>query len=103
MTAKAALAPKAEVAPGREFDVVVTLSIKEGWHLYANPVGDENLIPTTLSLAPDQPATLVKVTYPPGEEKALASSGPEKVALYEGSVELTARVRLDPDAKATPG
>ena len=102
VTAKAALAPKADVAPGREFDVVVTLSVKEGWHLYANPVGDENLIPTTLSLAPDQPATLVKVTYPPGEEKALASSGPEKVALYEGSVELTARVRLDPDAKAIP-
>ena len=99
VTAKAALAPKAEVAPGREFDVVVTLSIKEGWHLYANPVGDENLIPTTLSLAPDQPATLVKVTYPPGEEKVLASGGPEKVALYEGSVELTARVRLDPDAR----
>jgi hypothetical protein len=44
----------------------------------------------------------VKVTYPPGEEKALASSGPEKVALYEGSVKLTARVRLAPDAKATP-
>jgi uncharacterized protein YyaL (SSP411 family) len=102
VTAKAALAPKAEVGPGREFDVVVTLTIKEGWHVYANPVGDENLIPTTLSLAADQPATLVKVTYPPGEEKALESSGPEKVALYEGSVELTARVRLAPDTKATP-
>ncbi len=102
VTAKAALAPKAEVALGREFDVVVTLSIKDGWHLYANPVGDENLIPTTLSLAPDQPATLVKVTYPPGEEKVLASGGPEKLALYEGPVKLTARVRLDPQAKAIP-
>jgi len=102
VTAKAALAPKADVALGREFDVVVSLSIKDGWHLYANPVGEENLIPTTLSLAPDQPATLVDVTYPPGEEKVLASGGPEKVALYEGTVELTARVRLDPGARTIP-
>jgi hypothetical protein len=80
----------------------VTLTIKDGWHVYANPVGDENLIPTTLGLAPDQPAKLVKVTYPPGVEKVLASGGPERVALYEGSVELTARVRLDPEAEAIP-
>jgi hypothetical protein len=102
LTAKAALAQGADVAPGREFDVVVTLAIRDGWHTYANPTGTENLKPTTLTLAPDQPATLVKVTYPAGKAKVLASSGDEKVALYEQKVPLTARVRLDPAAKAAP-
>jgi uncharacterized protein YyaL (SSP411 family) len=102
VTAQATLAKAAEVAPGREFDVVVTLAIQEGWHTYANPTGTENLKPTVLTLAPDQPAALVQVTYPPGQAKVLASTGAEKVALYEGKVALTARVRLDPAAPAVP-
>jgi uncharacterized protein len=100
--AKAALANGADVAPGHEFDLVVSIAIKDGWHTYANPTGTENLKPTVLTLAPEQPATLVKVAYPAGKSKVLASSGDEEVALYEGQATLTARVRLDPDAKTTP-
>jgi uncharacterized protein len=102
VTAKAALANGADVASGHEFDVVVSIAIKDGWHTYANPTGTENLKPMVLTLAPEQPATLVKVVYPAGKSKVLASSGDEKVALYEGQATLTARVRLDPAAKVTP-
>jgi uncharacterized protein YyaL (SSP411 family) len=102
LTAQAELAKGADVAPGRAFDVVVTLAIKEGWHTYANPTGTENLKPILLTLAPDQPAALVQVLYPPGKAKVLASTGDEKVALYEDKIALTARVRLDPAAKAVP-
>jgi hypothetical protein len=42
------------------------------------------------------------VTYPPGKVKVLASSGDEKVALYENQVALKARVRLDPAANPLP-
>jgi uncharacterized protein YyaL (SSP411 family) len=102
VTAQAALAKEAEVAPGGTFDVVVTLAIQEGWHTYANPTGTENLKPTVLTLAPDQSVALVQVTYPPGQARVLAANGDEKVALYEGKVALTARVRLDPAAKTVP-
>jgi DsbC/DsbD-like thiol-disulfide interchange protein len=102
VAAQASRAADADVAPGREFDVVVTLAIKGGWHLDANPVGVANLKPTTVVLAPDQPASLVRVDYPPGRLKVLASSGAERVSLYEGEVAIAARVRLDPGIKAVP-
>ena len=43
---------------------------------------------------------LLKVSYPAGESKVLGSLGTEKVALYEGKVEFTARLKLADDAKA---
>lgn len=89
--------------PGRDIDVVVNLQIKEGWHVYANPVGAENLIPTTVDLAADQPLAVTKVEYPTGEAKVLASSGDEKVSVYEGQASIKVRLRLKDDAKAMPG
>ena len=39
------------------------------------------------------------MSYPAGEAKVLGSLGTEKVALYEGKVEFTARLKLADDAK----
>jgi uncharacterized protein len=80
------------------------VTIGSGWHLYANPAESPVLKPTTLGLdkssAPS--AALVSVKYPAGEVKVLASSGPEKVAVYEGKVQLTARIRLAESIKPGP-
>ena len=100
VTAKAGLARPAAVAPGGEFEVELTLTIKDNFHIYANPAGNEDVIPTVVSLAPEAGATLVEVRYPPGESKVLAANGPEKVAVYEKKAAATARVRIPPDAKA---
>ncbi|MDR3637686.1 MAG: DUF255 domain-containing protein [Isosphaeraceae bacterium] len=82
-----------KVGPGATLDVTVTVTLKKGWHIYANPTSDD-LKPTTLVVAPDQDATLVKVTYPAGESKQLVSTGDAKVAVYEGRVVLAAQVKL---------
>ncbi len=89
------------IAPGGELDVEVSLTIQDGWHLYANPTGVPELKPTTLTIdrTSEPMATLVKVTYPAGEAKVLESTGTEKVSLYEGKVPLTVRIRLASDAK----
>ena len=42
------------------------------------------------------------MSYPAGESKVLGSLGTEKVALYEGKVEFTARLKLADDARAGP-
>jgi uncharacterized protein YyaL (SSP411 family) len=89
------------VAPGGEFAVNLSLTVKEGWHLYANPTGAENLIPTKVVLAKDQPANLSKVEYPVGVAKVLEAGG-EPVPLYEGTVKVKARVRLAADEKTVP-
>jgi uncharacterized protein YyaL (SSP411 family) len=90
------------ITPGREFHAIVTVTIQGGWHIYANPTGIAELKPTTLQLDPasERSATLVSVQYPPGVAKVLGSIGTEKVALYEGNLELTARIRLAEGAKA---
>jgi DsbC/DsbD-like thiol-disulfide interchange protein len=80
--------------------VEVVVRIKKGWHIYANPAVPEDLKPTTLTLVPGQDAELVKVTYPKGEAKVLASSGEAKVSVYEGDVSLSARVKLGPSLQA---
>jgi uncharacterized protein YyaL (SSP411 family) len=100
-TARPAGEPVGAIAPGREFNAVVSVTIQGGWHIYANPTGAAELKPTTLRLDPasERSATLVSVKYPAGEAKVLGSIGTEKVALYEGKVQLTARIRLAEDAK----
>jgi len=88
----------AVVEPGGvEFDVAFTLTVKEGWHVYANPSGVEGIPPTRLTLEPGQNFKILKLDYPPGVAKTLASSGAEKVSLYEGKV--TIRARLGPDPR----
>jgi uncharacterized protein YyaL (SSP411 family) len=94
----------AAVVPGGEFSAVVTVHVGTGWHLYANPVSAPELRPTTLALDPSSPrsATLVDVKYPPGEAKVIGSAGPDKVAVYEGKIQITTRIRLDSQARPGP-
>ena len=101
VTAWPSVRPAGPIAPGGELDVVVSVTIQDGWHIYANPTGVPELKPTTLELDPDseRSATLVNLTYPAGEAKVLGSIGTEKVPLYEGKVQITARLRLAADAK----
>jgi uncharacterized protein YyaL (SSP411 family) len=100
VTAKAAPAKPSEAGPGREFDVTLTVTVKPGWHVYANPAVSEIMRPTTVTLAPLDGAKLVKVTYPAGELKKLSPGSDEPAAVYENEVKLAARVRLDKDVKA---
>jgi uncharacterized protein len=102
LTARAGIARPATVEPGSEFEVDLNLTIKENYHIYANPAGSDDVIPTVVSLAPGSGATLVEVRYPSGEAKVLASSGPEKVTVYEKKATPTARIRLSPDFKPGP-
>ena len=54
----------ASVALGNPFDVTVELKIAQGWHINANPPGQEGLIPTTVSVSPDALVEIVSVNYP---------------------------------------
>jgi uncharacterized protein YyaL (SSP411 family) len=101
VTASAAPAPGALIAAGGEVEVVLTLAIKDGWHLYANPAGIATLKPTTLTLASGQPATLAAVRYPGGTPAPAVPGSDEKAMVYEHEVKLAARLRLD--AQARPG
>ncbi|MGP0065263.1 MAG: DUF255 domain-containing protein [Isosphaeraceae bacterium] len=99
--ASAAIRTAGAIAPGGAFDATVSVTIREGWHIYANPTGALELKPTTLKLDPasERSASLVDVQYPAGEAQVLGSIGTEKVPLYEGKVAIAVRLRLAADAR----
>ncbi|MFO0954063.1 MAG: DUF255 domain-containing protein [Isosphaeraceae bacterium] len=82
-------------------DVTLTLQIKEGWHVYANPPGVEGLLATRVSVEANRGFEVEKVEYPKGVSKILASSGDEKVALYEGKVQVVVRLKPVEGGKST--
>ena len=79
------------LSPGKPVELAVSLTVAAGWHINANPASLPSLIPTTLSV--ELPGGEVTVTprYPPGKVLA-AGPAKEKLSVYEGRVELTARI-----------
>ena len=98
VSAEAKVVEDAKPKAGGEVALVVSLTIKDGWHVYANPTGQEFLRPTTIRLEPDQPAGSINIDYPKGATRTLASSGADPVAVYEGKLDVPLRLRLKDDA-----
>ena len=76
--------------------VKLALTVKPGWHVYANPSGVDGIPPTRVTVDPGQGYVVDRVEFPPGDPKVLAASGKEKVNLYEGTVALVVRLKPDP-------
>jgi hypothetical protein len=75
--------------------LTIVLSVAPAWHIYANPVGNPDLVTAQTEIRchsgrADLPAT---ISYPPG----IVSSNPELRGgrIYEGQVTIPARLRRD--------
>jgi uncharacterized protein YyaL (SSP411 family) len=70
----------------------LTLAVSPGWHLYANPVGDDTLLDsqTDVAVMLGKSATTVPITYPKG--RVITDSSGAKYAVYEGSVAITGKL-----------
>ncbi len=94
---------KAEIVVGAEQDgkrkVVVTLTVADGWHIYANPVSNGKLLEsqTEMTVYVDGNAQKADVTYQKGKE--IRDSAGDKYNVYEGAVEMSAIVAALRDAK----
>jgi uncharacterized protein len=88
---------KAEVGkpnPDGTTPVHVTLTIDKGWHIYANPPGQEDLADTATTISVGGPAKAEAIDYPAGKLVKDKSIGDYKV--YEDQVTITAKVRRPP-------
>ena len=86
LQAEAAIAEGA-FRPGAKCPVVVTLKIKTGWHINANPSRPKFLKATELKAECTGGSTLGAVEYPKGVD--LASEGIEEpLSVYEGTIQL---------------
>jgi uncharacterized protein YyaL (SSP411 family) len=78
-------------AGGRQI-VTIVLNIDPGWHVYANPVGqDFPGIPTTVTVDAKAKPEEVKIDYPKGQLVRDQFAGDHYV--YEGTVSITAALR----------
>lgn len=88
-----ALIVEGAFAPGAECPVVVTIKIKEGWHINANPAQPKFLKATELKAEFTNGSQMGKVTYPPGTE--IMSEGVEEpISVYEGTIELKSTITV---------
>jgi len=88
------------VPRGRVFEVAVVADIQKGFHVNANKVLEDYLIPTTLTAELPAGWKLVETKYPDG--KPLKFEFSEKpMNVYEGT--FTARLKLSPPADAPLG
>ncbi|MFN0197036.1 MAG: protein-disulfide reductase DsbD domain-containing protein [Planctomycetaceae bacterium] len=70
---------------GDECEILIYLTIKEGWHINANPAQPDNFIPTTVKLKSKQNCTLDDIKYPEPIEFSFPGLK-EPLHVYEGKV-----------------
>ena len=80
------------------YSVMLQLNIAEGWHINANPAGQDNLIPTTITVDADIPLELADVAYPTGRSTRFAFSN-EFLNVYEGNLAIPLKLRLKSERK----
>jgi uncharacterized protein len=75
----------------------LTLTVSPGWHIYANPVGGDNLLEsqTEVTLAYGKTVSTATATYPKGTP--LTDSSGAKYAIYEGTIAITGTIPAGKD------
>jgi hypothetical protein len=86
---------------GKPGTVDLRFRVPSGFHINSNKPNSEFLIPTTLRLNAPTDIVIGKITYPAGEQTALAFAPDEKLSVYTGQFPLTVVVR--PLATVVPG
>jgi uncharacterized protein YyaL (SSP411 family) len=80
------------------YDVMLQLNIADGWHINANPAGQDNLIPTTIIVGADTPLEIVDVAYPKGRSTRFEFSS-ESLNVYEGSLTIPLQLKQKSNMK----
>ena len=70
---------------------VVTATIESGWHINSNKPLDDFVIPTKLSFDGTE---LVSAEYPPHTVRTFTFSGGQKLAVYEGTIQIPFTAKL---------
>ena len=83
---------------GGIFNVMLQLNIAEGWHMNANPAGQDNLIPTTITVDADTPFEILDIAYPQGRSTRFEFSN-EALNVYEDNLTIPLQLKRKPNMK----
>ncbi|HEX8422078.1 MAG TPA: protein-disulfide reductase DsbD domain-containing protein, partial [Pyrinomonadaceae bacterium] len=90
---------RVEMSAGETAETSVRLSIKEGYHVNANPATEKFLIPTALSVKPEAGFTVDNIAYPKPLKKKFPFAG-VPLDIYEGDAVIKLKLRAPRDLKA---
>ena len=93
------VAPAGPLKAGQTVPITLELTIKSPYHINADQPLEDFLIGTTVDFKAPAGVTYKKVAFPPAEVRKLDLS-PNPMAIYEGTVKVTAEVTLAADFKA---
>jgi thiol:disulfide interchange protein DsbD len=89
--------PSADVFnPGTTYSLILEVSIRSPYHINSDQPLEDFLIGTTVDFKPRAGVIFKKIAFPPAEIKKLDLSE-NPMAVYEGTVKVTAEVVLAPD------
>jgi uncharacterized protein YyaL (SSP411 family) len=80
------------------FNVELQLKIAAGWHINANPAGQDNLIPTTVTVDANAPIEIVDIAYPKGRTTRFEFSN-DPLNIYEKSLTIPLRLKQKPNVQ----
>jgi DsbC/DsbD-like thiol-disulfide interchange protein len=94
---KVAVQPS-EIRAGGSAEVIVRITIQNGYHVNANPPTYTYLKATQLEISPADGISVGSVTYPQALNKKVAFAE-KPLAIYEGEIELKPTLKADKAAK----
>jgi hypothetical protein len=89
------------VPRGKEFEIAIVAEIAEGYHIQANKVLEEYLIPATVTSEAPRGLRVIGTTYPPSTlVKFKFSDG--QMAVYQGRIVVRVKLAVGADAPLGP-
>jgi hypothetical protein len=88
------------VREGKSNMMLISVEVKEGYHVQANRVNDDSLIPTTLELNDDEGIVVSRKKFPAGKKFRLEGTD-TFLKVYDGKFPI--KLFLEPGAKARSG
>jgi hypothetical protein len=76
-------APEVTAYPGKSGALYIYVEVKKGYHIQANKVNDEFIVPTTLEINADGIITTGKHSFPPGKKFRLEGTS-DYLLVYDG-------------------
>lgn len=99
-------APVAAVGAGKTSEITLLFKIEYGYHIQADTVNDDNLIPAALMIEPIAGIALSKPTYPDYREFQLKGTV-QKLLVFDGELKIVVRISAAESVKegsyALPG
>jgi len=80
--------PDATGYAGKSSRIILDVEVKEGYHIQANKVKDEFLVPTTVDVATDKNIELGKPSFPVTKEFKLEGTN-DFLDVYDGNFQIT--------------